>query len=122
MTNKEIGNKALGKAIEYFTSNNYIVSLPLNDTQDYDLIVDNGTLLKIQVKGTTQLSQYNIPIVSVRSCGGTKGTQYKTVKDTKIDFMFVYHLISKQKWLIPIVNITASSTMSLGDKYKQFEI
>lgn len=122
MTNKQIGNIALGKAIEYFTENNFIVSLPLNDTQDYDLIVDNGTsLLKIQVKGTTQVSPYNIPIVSIRSCGGTKGATYKTVKNTNIDFVFVFHLTLNKKWLIPIDKITTSSTLNLGEKYEQFK-
>ena len=35
-TNKEKGNTGLGIAIAYYTSNGYIVSIPLNDTQDYD--------------------------------------------------------------------------------------
>lgn len=35
----------LGKAIEYFTSHQISISLPLNDTQPYDLIADfNGKL------------------------------------------------------------------------------
>ena len=39
-TNKEKGNSGLGMAIAYYSCNGYIVSVPLNDTQDYDLIVD----------------------------------------------------------------------------------
>ena len=39
-TNKEKGNTSLGVAIAYYSSNGYTVSIPLNDTQDYDLIVD----------------------------------------------------------------------------------
>ena len=39
-TNKEKCNTGLGIAIAYYTSNGYTVSTPLNDTQDYDLIVD----------------------------------------------------------------------------------
>ena len=38
-TNKEKGNSGIGLDIAYFTTNGYIVSIPLNDTQDYDLIV-----------------------------------------------------------------------------------
>ena len=46
-TNKHIGNAALGTAIGYFTNAGYTVSIPLTDTQDYDLIVDmNGVLKK----------------------------------------------------------------------------
>ena len=38
---KEQGNIGLGVAIQYFTQNLYTVSLPLNDSQDYDLIVED---------------------------------------------------------------------------------
>ena len=34
------GNIGLGKAIEYFTSWGIPISIPLNDTQKYDLIAD----------------------------------------------------------------------------------
>ena len=51
-TNKNIGNSSLGIAIAYFTNHDYIVSIPLNDTQDYDLIVEkNNIISKVQVKG-----------------------------------------------------------------------
>lgn len=39
-TNKEKGNSGLGIAIAYFTTHGYTVSIPLNDTQDYDLVVE----------------------------------------------------------------------------------
>ena len=39
-TNKENGNTSLSFAISYFCSNGYTVSIPLNDTQDYDLIIE----------------------------------------------------------------------------------
>lgn len=40
-------------AIAYFSTNGYTVSIPLNDTQDYDLIVEkNGILQRVQVKAT----------------------------------------------------------------------
>lgn len=45
-TNKEKGNSSLGIAIAYYSSNGYIVSIPLNDTQDYDLIVDKDDVIK----------------------------------------------------------------------------
>ena len=60
-TNKNIGNSSLGMAIAYFTNHNYTVSIPLNDTQDYDLIVEkNGILSKIQVKGTSFKTKYDV--------------------------------------------------------------
>lgn len=38
-TNKEKGNTGLGMAIAYYTSKGYTVSIPLNDTQDYEIKV-----------------------------------------------------------------------------------
>ena len=45
------GNIGLGKAIEYFTSWGIPVSIPLNDTQKYDLIADfDNKLQRISVR------------------------------------------------------------------------
>lgn len=91
-TNKEKGNTGLSLAIAYYGSNGYTVSIPLNDTQDYDLIVDNGIKLqKVQVKFTNYIpAKYpDCYEVSLRSCGGTKGTVYKTIKNTNVDIVFI---------------------------------
>jgi len=37
-------------ATSYFVQNNHIVSKPITDFHDYDLIVDNGSLKRVQVK------------------------------------------------------------------------
>ena len=67
------GNVGLGKAIEYFTSHSVPVSLPLNDTQPYDLVADfDGKLQRVQVK-TSTLSRYNNSyVVNLRNCGGNR--------------------------------------------------
>ena len=44
-TNKQKGNCGLGMAIAYFSTNGYTVSIPLNDTQDYDLIVEKNGII-----------------------------------------------------------------------------
>ena len=60
-TNKEKGNTGLGIAIAYYTSNGYIVSIPLNDTQDYDLVVEkNNKLHRVQVKATSCKTKYGV--------------------------------------------------------------
>ena len=69
-TNKEKGNTSLGIAIAYYSSNGYTVSIPLNDTQDYDLIVDKDNILKkIQVKSTGCKTKYGNYQVALKSCG-----------------------------------------------------
>lgn len=56
-TRKDRGNAALGQSIAYFSSIGWIVSIPLADTQKYDIVVDDGSrLLKVQVKSTIALT------------------------------------------------------------------
>lgn len=44
----------LGAAIAYFTKNEQTISIPLTDSQKYDLVVDFGdNLRKVQVKTST---------------------------------------------------------------------
>ena len=47
ISRKQIGRIGLTMAINYFTINGYTVSLPINDTQWYDLIVEKTVLLKL---------------------------------------------------------------------------
>lgn len=52
-TNKDKGRAGLSAAIAYFGMNGYNVSIPLNDTQDYDLVVEkNGKFQRVQCKAT----------------------------------------------------------------------
>lgn len=119
-TNKQIGNAALGTAIGYFTNEGYTVSIPLNDTQDYDLLVDiDGFIKKIQVKGTSFKTKYNIYQVSLKSSGGTRGKIYKTIKQTDVDLVFVA-CENGDMYLIPKQELDNTSTLNLGEKYSKY--
>ena len=118
--NKNIGNSSLGIAIAYFSTRGYVVSIPLNDTQDYDLIVElNHVMYRVQVKGTTFKTKYGVFQVSLKSCGGTKGKIYKTVRDTHVELLFV--VTSRlEKYLIPIESLKNKSTLNLGQTYQRY--
>ncbi len=121
-TNKEKGNTALGIAIAYFVSNGYTVSIPLNDTQDYDLVVDkNNQLEKIQVKSSGCKTKYGHYQVALRSCGGTAGKVYKTVVDTNIDKLFIVNEIGEM-YLIPKNDINNRNTLNLSEKYLSYKV
>ena len=121
-TNKQKGNCGLGIAIGYFCTNGYIVSIPLNDTQDYDLIVDKyQKISKIQVKYTSCKTKYDVYQVALKSCGGTKGAAYKTVKDTEIDYLFIA-TDNLDMYLIPKNEISNKSTLNLCNKYLKYKI
>ena len=118
-SNKQKGNAGLGIAVAYYSSNGYTVSIPLNDTQDYDLIVDkNNFLKKVQVKATSCKTKYNRYQVALKSCGGTKGENYKTIIDTKIDEVFIV-TDTMEMFIIPIEEIKNKSTLNLSEKYEK---
>ena len=122
-TNKEKGNTGLGIAIAYYTSNGYIVSIPLNDTQDYDLIVDNGNnLLKVQVKTSKFKNSYGIYQVSLRTCGGNRsGQTIKKFNENSSNLLFVL-LENGEMYLIPKEDIKGSTSINLGVSMSKYKI
>ena len=121
-TNKEKGNTSLGIAIAYYASNGYIVSVPLNDTQDYDLVVDKDNIIKrVQVKSSGCKTKYGRYQVALKSCGGTKGKTYKTIIDTNIDEVFIL-TGNKDCYIIDKKNIENESTITLGEKYNRYKV
>jgi len=105
------GNLGLAKAIEYFTSMGVTVSIPLNDTQPYDLVADiDGTLSKISVK-TSRSTQNNISYnVQLRNTGGGRknGVRQVPFNNTTCDYVFIYTL-DENTYLIPAKDIKATS-------------
>lgn len=121
-TNKEKGNSSLGIAIAYFSTNGYTVSIPLNDTQDYDLVVEkNNVFSSVQVKSTGCKTKYGNYQLSLKSCGGTKGYTYKTLIDTNINLLFIV-TSDLSMYLIPKSDIKNISTITLGKTYKKYKI
>lgn len=121
---KQQGNIGLGKAIQYFTLSGYTVSLPLNDSQDYDLIVDNGTLYKVQVKTTKHKSKYGIYKVNLRVLGGNSKQNYVHKKGDEIVYDILFVVCDNDDiYLIPKNNIKQyKNSISLGEQYIKFKI
>jgi hypothetical protein len=117
---KDQGNIGLTAAIHWFVSNGYTVSLPLNDSQDYDIVVDiNDTLSRVQIK-TTRYKVRDSYRVCLKSSGGTKGKIYKQVVDTKIEYLFVLTEIGEM-YLIPFSDVTQKYELTLS-KCSTFKI
>ena len=96
-TNKQKGNAGLSLGIAYFGANGYTISIPLNDTQWYDFIVEkDGIFSTVQCKFTASKDQ----AIDLRSTGGTKGSSYDNVKNHLIDFLFCANQDGKM-WVIP---------------------
>jgi hypothetical protein len=119
---KSIGNAGLSLGIAYFGSNGYIVSIPLNDTQGYDFVVDNGEeLLKVEAKSTTFKTKYGIYQVSLKSSGGTRGETYKRVIDGEADLLFIL-CDNMDMYVIPIKEIKNTTTINLGKQYQKYKV
>ena len=117
------GNMGLGKAIEYFTSYGYVVAIPLNDTQKYDLIVEKDNILsRISVKTSRHISENGTYEVNLRSCGGASGKSIiRYFDNTSCEFVFIYTGNNKT-YLIPCYDITAKSSIMVGKKYTEYEV
>lgn len=115
---KKQGDWGLGRAIAYFTLNEYTVSLPLTESQDYDLVVDKKSLLKVQVKTTEQISKKTgYPIVSLRTCGGNQSRQtVKNFDPTKVDAIFVT-TIKHGDYFIPTSRVWSVSTLTIDQRF-----
>ena len=122
LTNKEKGNSGLGMAIAYFSTNGYVVSIPLNDTQDYDLVVEKeNKIQRVQVKSTGCIGKGGNYQVALKSCGGTSGKTYKTIKETNIELLFILTK-TKSMYVIPKEKISNVSTLSLCYKYEKYKM
>ena len=107
---KQIGRIGLSMAINYFTIQGYTISLPINDTQWYDLIIEkNGKFETVQCKATATEGGE----IDFRSTGGTKGTIYDNLLNhSELDWLFCVNK-DLEMWLIPVKEITTSKQLTL---------
>lgn len=82
------GNVGMGQAIAYYTQKGYTVSIPLNDCQEYDLVVEYPDgLKKVQVKTTRTKAPSGKYIVGLRTMSGYKDKY--SYKIGSYDILFV---------------------------------
>lgn len=84
-TNKDKGRAGLSAAIAYFGMNGYTVSIPLNDTQNYDLVIEkDGIFQKVQCKATGSKDGN----IDFRISSGKNGKNYGNLIETQVDILF----------------------------------
>ena len=121
-TNKEKGMAGLSIAIAYFGSNGYVVSIPLNDTQDYDLVVEkDNKFYKVQCRSSGALNSNGLYYsLHLRSFGGANGgTYYGTLKDSNADLCFVVTADSRH-YLFPVEIITQKGAVVLNESFNKY--
>ncbi len=78
----------MAQAISYYTIKGYTVSIPLNDTQEYDIIVEFPDGLKrVQVKTTRCKAPSGKYVVNLRTMSGYKDRYEYRIGD--YDILFV---------------------------------
>ena len=98
------------------------MSIPLNDTQDYDLLIDkDGKIESVQVKYTSCKTKYGVYQLALKSCGGTKGKTYKTVLDTNVDYLFAV-TENVDMCMIPVKELKNRSTINLCEKMACYKV
>ena len=124
MDNIQKGDKGLGDAISYFTSKGYTVSLPLTDSQKYDLIVEiEDKLNKVQVKTTESKSKYDNDdyVVYIKTTHKQTDGSNKILKfnNTKIDLLYVL-CGDNTRYCMPTKNIKSECNLTLNNRYENF--
>lgn len=117
------GNLGLGKAIEYFTSQSIPVSIPLNDTQKYDIIADfNGKLQRISIKTSRYKKSENSYEVMLKNTGGSSGNnKIRLFNNQDCDYIFIY-TANEELYLIPSKEIQATNSICVGNKYNEYKV
>ena len=106
MTRKQTGRIGLSMAINYFTIQGYTVSLPMNDTQWYDLIIEkDGIFETVQCKATKTEDDS----IDFRSTGGTKGVAYDNLQNYRDKLTYIFCVNKDMNmWLIPIKDLDSN--------------
>ena len=118
------GLVGLGAAIDWFTRNGFFVAIPLNDSQPWDLVVEDaaGVLHRVQVKTTTRRSRYGVYVCMLETAGGNQSFSTRKPFDrTACDVVFVL-TDSGDVYVIPSSDIAVLRTLSLGAKYERYRV
>jgi len=119
---KKQGNIGLGAAVAHFTSIGVTVSLPLNDSQRYDMIADiDNRLNRVSVKTTYRKRQSTFTVQLCQKGGSSKTKLTRPFDPTSIELLFVL-CEDGSRYLIPASEIRVTHELSLGAKLAQYKI
>jgi hypothetical protein len=117
---KKQGDMGLGSAIFYFTNIGQTVSIPLTDSQDYDLVVDvDNSLKKVQIKSCNFKRKYYEVNLSIKGGNRTSIGTIKRFNNSNCDYLFII-INQSEKYLIPTKELSAKCNLVLGPKYQKY--
>lgn len=121
INSKKQGDIGMCYAIAYFSKLGYTVNIPITDSQDYDLVIDNDVeLLKVQIK-TTRFIRHGVYVVALKTCGGNRsGQTIKNFDKNSSDLLFIM-TEGGELYLMPKSEVYNKTSLALSgelDKYK----
>lgn len=124
-TPRRQGDEGELSAMEWLTRAGALVSKPLFECSDYDLVADffDGRLLRVQVKTSGQFRKGRFE-VAICTRGGNQSWSglVKRLDATRCDALFV-HVGDGRRWFIPAAELGGTSGIRLGGpKYAAFEV
>ncbi len=123
LNTRKQGDAGLGIAIGWFCSHGYTVSIPLTDSQDYDLIVEKEDILyRVQVK-TTIYKRFKYYLANLSTKGGNRSGigKLKVFDTSRVDLLFV--VTGDEKiYLIPTKRLKPKHQLILGSYFDEFII
>ena len=116
------GDVGLGDAIAYFTTLGYTVCIPLTDSQKYDLVIDDGSMKRVQVKTTYFKTKLGVYSVMIKTCGGNRsGSNIYNFDNTACDYLYIL-TDAGDRYLIPALAIQNKTSINLGGKYQIYKV
>ena len=122
MSYKKQGDLGVAAAIKYYMDLGLLVSFPLTDTGRYDLVVDKGTLLRVQVKRTHRIAESGNYEASLTTKGGNQSWSGLVKKITSDECDIVFISTPDGDWELPVSVVEGKGTITLGKKYKQYRL
>ena len=107
-------------AASYLVENGYIVSEPINDFNEYDLVIDNGKLNRVQVKTIywdNSKKRYLISLVTSHIRGGGRKPNKKYTNNS-FDLLVGIEKETGAIYQIPIKEVVGRRSITLYPKEK----
>ena len=114
----------LTAAIDWFTRNGYFVAIPLNDSQPWDLIVEDaaGVVSRVQVKTTTFRNPRGHYVAMLATAGGNQSFHTRKPFDRgKSELLFIL-ADNGMMYLIPCCDVESVASLTLGQKYEAYRV
>lgn len=119
-------------AASYFVKNGYVVSKPLTDFNEYDFIIDDGVLHRVQVKTAywdTNKKRHLVSCVTSHIRGDSNRYNKKYTQKS-FDYLCAIEQETNSIYLIPVQRVVGRRSITLypkgkpkttNDRYEDFE-